>query len=58
MYGDDVANWVIILRGILTLYPPFNYAKAWGDIRTKSGSHFDMTQSKWVKGPGNYLNPL
>lgn len=53
MYGDDVANWVVLLRGILSLYPPFNYAKAYGDIGRYSGTHFDMVESRWVKGEGS-----
>jgi hypothetical protein len=32
LYGDNVPNWVVIVRKILTLYPAYNYAKCYGDI--------------------------
>ncbi len=32
LYGNDVPTWIIIVRDILTMYPAFNYAKAFGDI--------------------------
>ena len=52
LYGDNVPAWVVIVKYLLTLYPPFNFAKAFGDIAQFSGNHFDITQTKWIVGSG------
>lgn len=52
LYNDDNATWVIWFRRFLTLYPPFNFSKVYGDISQKSGYHFDYNQNRWVEGPG------
>lgn len=48
-------TWVVIVKYLLTLYAPFNFAKAYGDIAQFSGNHFDITQTKWVVGTGSSL---
>lgn len=52
LYGDNVPSWVVMLKYFFTLYPPFNFAKAWGDIGQYSGNHFDTNQNKWITGTG------
>lgn len=50
LYGTDVPNWVKIVRVLLPLYPPFNFAKAYGDISLKASSHYSSTEKRWVGG--------
>ena len=52
LYGDEVPWWVTMIRYLLTLYPPFNFAKAFGDISQYSGNHYDSLQNKWITGTG------
>lgn len=52
LYNDSNADWVIWFRRLLTLYPPFNFSKAFGDISQKSGYYFDYSQNRWIQGPG------
>lgn len=62
LYNDQNAEWVVWFRRFLTLYPPFNFSKAFGDISQKSGYHFDFLQNRWVRGPGfewgDMLDPI
>ena len=62
LYNDGNAEWVVWFRRFLTLYPPFNFSKAYGDISQKSGYHFDYNQNRWIQGPGynwsNLLDPI
>lgn len=50
LYGTTVPNWVKIVRVLLPLYPPFNFAKAYGDISLKASSHYSKTEKRWVGG--------
>ena len=52
LYNDGNAAWVVWFRRFLTLYPPFNFSKAYGDISQKSGYHYDYNQNRWIEGPG------
>jgi len=49
-YSEDVPNWVVIIRTILALYPPFNFSKAFGDIALKASSHYSNSAHRWVSG--------
>ena len=50
IYGDDVKTWVKVVRVFLSLYPPFNFAKAFGDIAQTASSHYSNRQKRWVSG--------
>lgn len=50
LYGQNVPHWVKVVRAILPLYPPFNFAKAYGDISMKAGSHYSSHEKRWVDG--------
>jgi len=55
---DGIPTWIKYLIAILSLYPPFNYSSVFADISTKSGYHFDLQLSTWVKGPGYSFSDL
>jgi len=40
-YTVDIVWWAEYARIILSLYPPFVFAKIFSDIASKSGYHFD-----------------
>ena len=40
---------VDIIRGVMSLYPPFNFARAYGVIATYTGSYFDIETKNWVQ---------
>lgn len=50
IYGDDVKNWVKVARIFLSLYPPFNFSKAFGDIALKASAHYSSREKRWVPG--------
>jgi ABC-type multidrug transport system ATPase subunit len=50
VYGDDVETWVKVVRVFLSLYPPFNFSKAYGDIALKAGVHYSSNVQAWVPG--------
>lgn len=52
LYKQDIASWLVVVRRVLTLYPPFNFCKIWTDISQYSGCHWDITQNMWVTGDG------
>lgn len=58
IYGDDVATWIKIVRIFLAFYPPFNFAKAFGDIALKSSSHYSTKSKRWVSGDDYTWNDL
>lgn len=51
-YLKNNPDWFITFRKVLELYPAFHYSKIFGDIALESGSHYDTTQNKWVRGKG------
>ena len=52
LYSDQVPAWVIFLRWIFILYPPFNFAKIYSDIAFKSGNRVDAARGQVLQGPG------
>ena len=54
LYSLDIPGWVNIIKFGFSLYPPFNFSKAFSDIAQKAGSHFDTYQFKWVYGNGYF----
>eukprot|EP01138_Halocafeteria_seosinensis_P011339 gb/GECG01011582.1/.p1 GENE.gb/GECG01011582.1/~~gb/GECG01011582.1/.p1 ORF type:complete len:2138 (+),score=187.49 gb/GECG01011582.1/:1-6414(+) len=58
LYDPDIASWVRIVRGILTMYPPFNMAKMFYDISAKAGSELDFTAGMIVTGSGFHISDL
>ena len=49
-YSPKVPWWVDLVRVILTLYPPFNFSKAFGDIASVASEHYSGYQKRWVSG--------
>lgn len=45
-------DWVIAIRLIFNFYPPFGFAKTFGQIARKSGHYYSSADSTWVEGPG------
>lgn len=52
LHSDMLPMWIRIVHYILFLYPPFNFAKAYGDIARRSGRRFSRHDRAWVNGPG------
>lgn len=52
LHSDQLPGWIQAIHYILFLYPPFNFAKAYGDIARKSGRKFSRHERGWVNGPG------
>jgi ABC-type multidrug transport system ATPase subunit len=50
LYSDDLPNWALITRGLLSLYAPFHFSKAFGDIAAISSSHYESSEGRWVEG--------
>lgn len=50
LYADNLPMWAKVSRVLLSLYPPFNFSKAFGDISTISGAHYDSDEGRWVRG--------
>ena len=49
-YARGVPTWVVVVRYLLMLYPPFNFSKAFGDIARKSSAHYSSWEHLWVSG--------
>lgn len=52
LYESGEKLWVKAVRYALSLYPPFNLAKAYYDISTRAGTTFSFGQDILVLGPG------
>jgi hypothetical protein len=52
LYSVDLPWWVGLIKFIFSLYPPFNFSKAFSDISNKSANHFDNFEWRWVEGKG------
>jgi hypothetical protein len=52
LYSIDLPWWVGLIKFIFSLYPPFNFSKAFSDISNKSANHFDNFEWRWVEGSG------
>ena len=50
IYGDNVQTWVKVSRVLLSLYPPFNFAKAFGNISQIASGHYSEKLKRWVSG--------
>lgn len=50
LYADNVPNWVSFARVLLSLYPPFNFSKAFADMTMIAGSHYSSDDGRWVTG--------
>ena len=48
LYSLDLPWWVVTIKIIFSLYPPFNFSKAFSDISNKSSNHFDNFELRWV----------
>lgn len=59
LFEDEASTLIIVLRTVLTLYPPFSYSKVikrltkiFTSITQYSGYHFSIITSMWEQGPG------
>jgi hypothetical protein len=52
LYREDHNVFIILVRKIFALYPPFHYSKIFGDIAFMTNQHFDVSEGRWVEGPG------
>lgn len=62
LYSNAVPHWVVYVRTILELYPPFNFSKAFGDIARKAARRYSSQEHQWVSGPGysyhDFVTPI
>lgn len=62
LYSDAIPHWVVYVRTILELYPPFNFSKSFGDIARKAANRYSSQEHKWVAGPGytyhDFITPI
>lgn len=54
LFVDNPGTLVVVLKIILTLYPPFSYTKIFTNITSYSGNHFDIASRKWISGKHPY----
>jgi ABC-type multidrug transport system ATPase subunit len=54
----DAANWIVAVRYILSMYPPFSLAKAWSDISSLSSAVPSITEGMIVEGPGFFWRDM
>eukprot|EP00002_Diphylleia_rotans_P007930 TRINITY_DN1758_c0_g1_i16.p1 TRINITY_DN1758_c0_g1~~TRINITY_DN1758_c0_g1_i16.p1 ORF type:complete len:1757 (-),score=347.90 TRINITY_DN1758_c0_g1_i16:421-5691(-) len=52
LYDSGVASWVSGIRWILSVYPPFNFSKAYYDISVRASSTIDRAGGRIVEGDG------
>ena len=50
LFAAELPSWVIIIRMLLQLYPPFNFSKAYYDITRLAGTTFDLAAGKIIRG--------
>lgn len=50
LYSDDLPQWASITRALLSLYAPFHFSKAFGDIASVSSAHYSSSEDRWVSG--------
>ena len=55
LYKPNLASWVVLLRIIFSLYPPFHFSKAFYDVSVRSSKIIDISEGKLVQGPGYSL---
>jgi ABC-type multidrug transport system ATPase subunit len=48
LYSDEIPWWGITARLFMTLYPPFNFSKAFGDINLVAGARYSGALGHWV----------
>ena len=53
LYSVDLPWWVDLIKIAFSLYPPFNFSKAYSDIAVKAASHFDNKELRWIKVRNN-----
>ena len=58
LYQDKVQTWMLLFRYFLQLYPPFQFAKIWGDISQKSGYHYNFDNNDWETENGYQWNDI
>ena len=58
LFSDNVASWVIVVRWILTFYPPFFFSKGFYDIVAKASPEISMAAGKVIQGPGFWWSDL
>jgi ABC-type Na+ transport system ATPase subunit NatA len=52
VYDDTNSFLVKTIVNLFNLYPPFPFAKIWGNICQYAGNHFSPTDGRWEPGPG------
>eukprot|EP01103_Thecamoeba_quadrilineata_P015557 TRINITY_DN4957_c0_g2_i1.p1 TRINITY_DN4957_c0_g2~~TRINITY_DN4957_c0_g2_i1.p1 ORF type:complete len:1851 (-),score=296.09 TRINITY_DN4957_c0_g2_i1:13-5565(-) len=57
MYAQTIP-WIVALKWLLFLYPPFNFACAFFDISTFAGTTMNFTSFTMEKGPGFSFSDL
>lgn len=50
LYSDSLPQWALITRSLLSLYAPFHFSKAFGDIALISSAHYSSSDDRWVAG--------
>ena len=50
LFADDVAWWVVLIRFLLQMYPPFNWANCFFDISSIAGKHYHYAKGSVSDG--------
>ena len=50
LYSENLPQWARITRVLMSLYAPFHFSKAYGDIAKIASSHYDSGEGRWVDG--------
>jgi hypothetical protein len=58
LWAEDLPDWVVFVRWVLTQYPPFNFDKAFSDFAVKSSDTLNLSEGRIVKGSGFGWNDL
>eukprot|EP00743_Colponemidia_sp_Colp-15_P008092 GILK01008768.1.p1 GENE.GILK01008768.1~~GILK01008768.1.p1 ORF type:complete len:953 (+),score=144.68 GILK01008768.1:132-2990(+) len=58
VYSEGLKDWIPVVRTFLSFYPPFNFAKAYGDVATRAAKVYDPESRIYKAGPGYSLSDM
>jgi ABC-type multidrug transport system ATPase subunit len=58
LWAPDVPDWVVVIKWVLTFYPPFNFSKAFSDFARRSSATLDVAAGLVKEGSGMHWDDL